>query len=84
MYSIRSPGRALQKRGLLLTGAQNLLINTLGGKYNRGMTIPDTARIILGKEVLDKEEYDLARILGWCVELVCGLVSGELYCRADG
>lgn len=48
----------------------NLLINTLGGKYNRGMTIPDTARIILGKEVLDKEEYDLARILGWCVELL--------------
>lgn len=44
--------------------------NTTGGKYNRGMTVPDTYRILLGKDKLSEEEYKKSSILGWCTELV--------------
>lgn len=44
--------------------------NTAGGKYNRGMTVPDTYCILLGKGKLSEEEYKLSSILGWCTELV--------------
>lgn len=44
--------------------------NTAGGKYNRGMTVPDTYRVLLGKDKLSEEEYKQSSILGWCTELV--------------
>lgn len=44
--------------------------NTTGGKYNRGMTVPDTYRILIGKDKLSEEEYKQSSILGWCTELV--------------
>lgn len=34
------------------------------------MTVPDTYRILLGKDKLSEEEYKKSAILGWCTELV--------------
>ncbi|KAI5838142.1 putative farnesyl-diphosphate synthetase [Morchella snyderi] len=50
--------------------AKNLTHNTMGGKYNRGMTVPDTYRILLGKDKLSPEEFKQSAILGWCTELL--------------
>ncbi|KAG0133771.1 putative farnesyl-diphosphate synthetase [Tuber indicum] len=52
---------------------RNFLHNTLGGKYNRGMTVPDTYRLLTGKETLSLAEYKLSAILGWCTELLQGM-----------
>jgi hypothetical protein len=49
---------------------QAILHNTIGGKYNRGMTVPDTYRILKGFESLSEKDYKLASVLGWCTELV--------------
>ncbi|KAA8910449.1 putative farnesyl-diphosphate synthetase [Sphaerosporella brunnea] len=48
----------------------SILHNTIGGKYNRGMTVPDTYRILKGVDALTEEEYKLSSILGWCTELL--------------
>jgi len=49
---------------------KNLLHKTLGGKCNRGMTVVDTYKVLLGKEKLSEDEYNRASILGWCTELL--------------
>jgi len=49
---------------------RNLTHNTMGGKYNRGMTVPDTYRILIGKDKLSEEDYKQSAILGWCTELL--------------
>ena len=49
---------------------QSFLHNTIGGKYNRGMTVPDTYRILKGVEEPSDEDYKKTAIMGWCTELV--------------
>jgi farnesyl diphosphate synthase len=48
----------------------NLVYNTLGGKANRGLSVIDTYRLLVGKAELSPEEYKRAAVLGWCVELL--------------
>ncbi|KJZ75022.1 Farnesyl pyrophosphate synthase [Hirsutella minnesotensis 3608] len=48
---------------------KNLEINTVGGKCNRGMSIPDSVSILLGAP-LSEEQYFHAATLGWTVELL--------------
>lgn len=53
--------------------ADNLDYNTPGGKLNRGLSVVDTYAIITGrKSALDlpDDEYKLAAILGWSIELL--------------
>ncbi|KAF3935304.1 Dimethylallyltranstransferase [Dactylella cylindrospora] len=61
---------------------RNLEHNTIGGKCNRGMSVIDTYRILLGKdkEKLEDTEYLRAAILGWCTELLQAffLVSDDI------
>jgi len=49
---------------------KNLLHNTVGGKCNRGMTVVDTYKVLLGKSELTEDEYNKSAILGWCTELL--------------
>lgn len=58
---------------------QNLTENTLGGKYNRGMSVPDSVSILLGRR-LDDEQYFQAATLGWATELLQAffLVSDDI------
>ncbi|KAK3351210.1 farnesyl diohosphate synthase [Neurospora tetraspora] len=58
---------------------QSLEINTLGGKCNRGMSVPDSASILLGRP-LTEEEYFQAATLGWMTELLQAffLVSDDI------
>ncbi|THU78926.1 farnesyl pyrophosphate synthase [Dendrothele bispora CBS 962.96] len=57
----------------------NLEYNVPGGKLNRGMSVVDTAEIIKGRTLNDKE-YLQAAVLGWGVELLQAffLVSDDL------
>lgn len=44
----------------------------MGGKYNRGLAVIDTYRILAGQDSLEKPGvYEKLAILGWTVELVC-------------
>lgn len=58
---------------------KNLEANPLGGKCNRGMSVPDTASILLGKP-LTEEEYFQSATLGWMTELLQAffLVSDDI------
>ena len=58
---------------------QNLNHNTMGGKYNRGMSVVDTASLILSRE-LTEGEFFLSATLGWCTELLQAffLVSDDI------
>ncbi|KAI0169600.1 terpenoid synthase [Hypoxylon sp. FL1284] len=58
---------------------KSLEINTLGGKCNRGMSVPDSVSVLLNKE-LSEEEYFKAATLGWMVELLQAffLVSDDI------
>ncbi|CAH0055906.1 unnamed protein product [Clonostachys solani] len=47
----------------------NLEINLVGGTYDRGIAVPNTASILIGA-TLDKEQYKQAAALGWMVELL--------------
>ncbi|KAH7106318.1 terpenoid synthase [Auriculariales sp. MPI-PUGE-AT-0066] len=49
--------------------AKNLDYNVPHGKLNRGLSVVDTAEILLGK-TLDDEQYYKAAVLGWGVELL--------------
>ncbi|KAI0472084.1 terpenoid synthase [Xylariaceae sp. FL0804] len=53
--------------------------NAVGGKCNRGMSVPDSVSLLLGKE-LSKEEYFHAAALGWMIELLQAffLVSDDM------
>ena len=59
--------------------AQSLQYNTIGGKCNRGMSVPDTASILLQRSLSPSEYHPLA-ILGWCTELLQAffLVSDDI------
>ncbi|KAI1159625.1 ERG20 farnesyl diphosphate synthase [Nemania serpens] len=48
---------------------KSLKHNTIGGKYNRGLSVIDTTRILLGRD-LSEEEYFHAAALGWMTELL--------------
>ncbi|KAL7625369.1 hypothetical protein AAE478_004586 [Parahypoxylon ruwenzoriense] len=58
---------------------KSLEINTLGGKCNRGMSVPDSVSLLLNKE-LSEEEYFQAATLGWMIELLQAffLVSDDI------
>ncbi|CCC08929.1 hypothetical protein SMACR_03244 [Sordaria macrospora] len=58
---------------------QSLEVNALGGKCNRGMSVPDSASILLGRP-LTEEEYFQAATLGWMTELLQAffLVSDDI------
>ncbi|KAI9662583.1 MAG: Farnesyl pyrophosphate synthetase [Bathelium mastoideum] len=53
--------------------------NTIGGKYNRGMSVIDTTSILLGHS-LSEDEHTRAAVLGWIVELLQAyfLVSDDI------
>ncbi|KAF1346089.1 ERG20 farnesyl diphosphate synthase [Delphinella strobiligena] len=53
--------------------------NTVGGKCNRGMSVVDTASLLLGRE-LTKDEYFRSATLGWMIELLQAffLVSDDI------
>ncbi|RFU75357.1 farnesyl pyrophosphate synthase [Trichoderma arundinaceum] len=58
---------------------KNLEVNPLGGKCNRGMSVPDSVSIILGRP-LTEDEYFKAAALGWMTELLQAffLVSDDI------
>ncbi|EJP68529.1 farnesyl pyrophosphate synthetase [Beauveria bassiana ARSEF 2860] len=57
----------------------NLETNPLGGKCNRGMSVPDSVSILVG-EKLNEEQYFQAATLGWMTELLQAffLVSDDI------
>lgn len=58
---------------------QSLQTNAVGGKCNRGMSVPDSVSLLLGKP-LSEEEYFHAATLGWLTELLQAffLVSDDI------
>ena len=42
------------------------------------MSVVDTVEILKGSN-LTEEEYFKAALLGWCIELVSGLLSSKIY-----
>ncbi|KAG5334048.1 Farnesyl pyrophosphate synthase [Termitomyces sp. J132] len=62
-----------RKEGLPLEALEwyrsNLDYNVPGGKLNRGLSVIDTAEILLGRP-LSEEEYIKAAVLGWSIELL--------------
>lgn len=58
---------------------RSLQVNTLGGKCNRGMSVPDSVSLLLGKP-LSEEQYFQAATLGWMTELLQAffLVSDDI------
>ncbi|KAJ1329593.1 farnesyl diphosphate synthase [Microdochium nivale] len=57
----------------------SLQVNTLGGKCNRGMSVPDSVSLLLGRP-LEEKEYFQAATLGWMIELLQAffLVSDDI------
>ncbi|KAI9149303.1 Farnesyl pyrophosphate synthase [Paramyrothecium foliicola] len=57
----------------------NLKTNTLGGKCNRGMSVPDSVSLLL-EAPLSEEQYFQAATLGWMTELLQAffLVSDDM------
>ncbi|KAI0380814.1 terpenoid synthase [Hypomontagnella monticulosa] len=53
--------------------------NTVGGKCNRGMSVPDSVSVLLNRE-LSEQEYFQAATLGWMIELLQAmfLVSDDI------
>jgi farnesyl diphosphate synthase len=64
---------------LILSSTQSLTYNTLGGKYNRGLSVPDSTTLLLQRP-LDSPEYHSAATLGWLTELLQAffLVSDDI------
>ncbi|KAI1178501.1 farnesyl pyrophosphate synthetase [Nemania sp. FL0916] len=58
---------------------KSLEINAVGGKCNRGMSVPDSVSLLLNR-ALTEEEYFQAAALGWMVELLQAffLVSDDI------
>lgn len=58
---------------------RSLMHNTVGGKYNRGMSVVDTSALLLGRPLQRDEARDSAT-LGWCTELLQAffLVSDDI------
>ncbi|KUI56728.1 Farnesyl pyrophosphate synthase [Cytospora mali] len=66
-------------KGELAWYKASLETNPLGGKCNRGMSVPDSVSLLLGKK-LSEEEYFHAATLGWLTELLQAffLVSDDI------
>jgi len=58
---------------------KSLQVNTLGGKCNRGMSVPDSVSLLLNR-ALTEDEYFQAATLGWMIELLQAffLVSDDI------
>ncbi|KAL2887800.1 Farnesyl pyrophosphate synthase [Ceratocystis lukuohia] len=58
---------------------RNLNANTIGGKYNRGMTVHDSAMLLLEAPLSDEQRFQ-ANCLGWMTELLQAffLVSDDI------
>ncbi|OAA58954.1 farnesyl pyrophosphate synthetase [Niveomyces insectorum RCEF 264] len=58
---------------------RSLETNALGGKCNRGMSVPDSVSVLLGR-ALTEDEYFKAATLGWLTELLQAffLVSDDI------
>ncbi|EGS21018.1 putative farnesyl pyrophosphate protein [Thermochaetoides thermophila DSM 1495] len=71
--SYNLPGQALEWY------KKSLETNAVGGKCNRGMSVPDSASLLLGRP-LTEEEYFKAATLGWMTELLQAffLVSDDI------
>lgn len=48
---------------------QSLIHNTVGGKCNRGLSVVDSERLLLDRELVP-DEYLRAAMLGWMIELL--------------
>ncbi|MCJ1250696.1 Farnesyl pyrophosphate synthetase [Trapelia coarctata] len=59
---------------------KNLNYNTLGGKYNRGISVLDTCSILLSLPTLPSNHFAPAATLGWLTELLQAffLVSDDI------
>ncbi|KAK3944962.1 isoprenoid synthase domain-containing protein [Diplogelasinospora grovesii] len=57
----------------------SLQTNTLGGKCNRGMSVPDSVSLLLGKPLTEQQYFESAT-LGWMTELLQAffLVSDDI------
>ncbi|KAF6837031.1 polyprenyl synthetase [Colletotrichum musicola] len=77
-YKLPEAELAWYKKASMLQ-QQSLEVNTLGGKCNRGMSVPDSVSLLLGK-ALTEEEYFQAATLGWMTELLQAffLVSDDM------
>ncbi|KAK3308595.1 farnesyl pyrophosphate synthetase [Chaetomium strumarium] len=58
---------------------KSLEVNSIGGKCNRGMSVPDSVSLLLGRP-LNEDEYFKAATLGWLTELLQAffLVSDDI------
>jgi len=48
---------------------RNLDYNVPGGKLNRGLSVVDSCRVLLQRELTEEEEWK-SSVLGWCIELL--------------
>lgn len=76
---VKAPSPPREPQPLTLPTPQSLEINTLGGKCNRGMSVPDSVSLLLGRP-LSSDEYFQAATLGWMTELLQAffLVSDDI------
>ncbi|KAI1335205.1 terpenoid synthase [Xylariaceae sp. FL0016] len=58
---------------------KSLEVNAMGGKCNRGMSVPDSVSLLLNRP-LNQDEYFQAAALGWMIELLQAffLVSDDI------
>ncbi|KAI0150208.1 terpenoid synthase [Xylariaceae sp. FL1272] len=58
---------------------KSLEVNAVGGKCNRGMSVPDSVSLLVGRP-LTEQEYFQAATLGWMIELLQAffLVSDDI------
>lgn len=72
-----TPFKALLHK--LTVDLQSLNANTIGGKCNRGMSVPDSVSLLKGAP-LSEEEYFQSATLGWMTELLQAffLVSDDI------
>jgi farnesyl diphosphate synthase len=72
----QTPAQQLANRSSSL---QSLRVNAIGGKCNRGMSVPDSVSLLLGRALTD-DEYFQAATLGWMTELLQAffLVSDDI------
>ena len=59
---------------------KNLNYNTPGGKLNRGLSVVDTYKILVGQELSEAVHLKVS-ILGWAVELVPTLPLALANCK---
>lgn len=56
-------------RNLLTVELQCFEYNLQGGKLNRGLSVPDSGSVLLGRE-LESHEFKALATLGWLTELL--------------